>query len=517
MGNEILVIGVDAGSFETVSPMLDRGELPNLESLIHRGFHAELQSSIPPWTPTAWTSLVTGKNPGKHGIFDFKTPDQERLVNATDVKARRIWEYLEEYSRPSIVVNVPVTHPVYEESIIVPGYLGPKRDDLRGRADEIVSELEDEIGEYRIYSSGDHESNDELCEEYERLMEMRKDAILYLCNEYRWEFAMVQFQRTDTVFHELPHEEYISRVYRKLDNCVGEICDDIEPENVLVVSDHGMGERGDWDFRINTWLQKQGYLETTTNGESTGWEKPGKEGSTATSMVDAALSKIASAGLSAQRVEKALVKVGLDRAVKRIVPTGWLSRIANAGGETIDWDRSVAFCLSGPGLGIYCTEEQHIESIVSELSQLRDPDGQPVFEWVKPTDEVYQGENVEVGPDVLLLPRDMKYYISGTLSTRVFEQSLLEYNHMLEGFAIGTGEQISRGEARENYDIADVTPTIAALLGIPLDKYFDGEIMSEVVDLESAISYEEYDLVSRTIDSETDSTVEARLEDLGYI
>jgi len=517
MGKETLVIGVDAGSFETITPMINRGELPHLERLIDRGFQAELQSSVPPWTPTAWTSLVTGKNPGKHGIFDFKPPDEDRIVNTTDVQTRRLWEYLDEQDRPYVVVNVPVTHPVTEDGIVVPGYLGPKRANLQGKADEIVSELESEIGEYRIYCAGDHSSENELCAEYERLMEMRKDAILYLCNEYPWEFAMVQFQRTDTVFHELPQDEYISRVYRRLDECIGEICEELDPENVLVVSDHGMGERGDWDFRVNTWLREEGYLETTTDGESTGWEKPGGEELSDSSAVDSALSTLASVGLSAQRMEQLLVTVGLDRAVKRIAPAGWLSRVADAGGERIDRKQSDAYCPSGPGLAIYCADEAYVDPIVEALSELRDPDDQPVFEWIKPADEVYYGACTDDGPDILLLPREMKYYVSGTLSTRVFEQSMLEYNHMYEGIVIGDGEHLSGTDVHEEYEITDISPTLAALLEIPLDEAFDGEVMSGVLDWDMDATYDQYESVSRTAASETDESVESRLEDLGYL
>ena len=126
------------------------------------------------------------------------------------------------------------------------------------------------------------------------------------------------------------------RVYRRLDEYISETCDELDPENVLMMSDHGMEERGDWDVRVNIWLREEGYLKPTTDGESTGWEKPGGEESTDFLAVDSALSTLASAELSAQRMEQLLVTVGLDRAVKRITPAGWLSRIADAGGETID-------------------------------------------------------------------------------------------------------------------------------------------------------------------------------------
>jgi len=61
MSNQTLLIWVDVGGFQTIDPILEAGELPNLQELIDDGFRGTLSISIAPWTPTAWTSLTTGK------------------------------------------------------------------------------------------------------------------------------------------------------------------------------------------------------------------------------------------------------------------------------------------------------------------------------------------------------------------------------------------------------------------------------------------------------------------------
>ena len=53
---------------------MEQGLLPNLARLFKTGASSRLQSTIPPITPCAWSSFMTGKNPGKHGIFDFTRP-----------------------------------------------------------------------------------------------------------------------------------------------------------------------------------------------------------------------------------------------------------------------------------------------------------------------------------------------------------------------------------------------------------------------------------------------------------
>ncbi len=67
-----VIIGVDAACLDIVEPWLEQGQLSHLRKLMAEGVYSKLRSVIPPVTPAAWTSLVTGKKPGKHGItFEF--------------------------------------------------------------------------------------------------------------------------------------------------------------------------------------------------------------------------------------------------------------------------------------------------------------------------------------------------------------------------------------------------------------------------------------------------------------
>src|SRR5258708_28838594 len=74
MGSHVFVIGLDGATFDLIHPFIAQGFLPNLQSLISKGSYGELSSTIPPVTASAWTSFMTGKNPGKHGLFDFMQP-----------------------------------------------------------------------------------------------------------------------------------------------------------------------------------------------------------------------------------------------------------------------------------------------------------------------------------------------------------------------------------------------------------------------------------------------------------
>ncbi|HJS28492.1 MAG TPA: alkaline phosphatase family protein, partial [Anaerolineales bacterium] len=68
----VLIVGFDGATFDIIRPLVAQGRLPNLARLMHAGSWGPLRSTIPPVTPAAWTSFFTGKNPGKHGIYDFQ-------------------------------------------------------------------------------------------------------------------------------------------------------------------------------------------------------------------------------------------------------------------------------------------------------------------------------------------------------------------------------------------------------------------------------------------------------------
>ena len=88
-----LLIGLDGATFTVLDPLMERGVMPFLQRLAARGVRAPLRTVMPPLTPPAWTSLMTGKRPGQHGVFDFfqkETPDSEyfHFASSQDVAQR---------------------------------------------------------------------------------------------------------------------------------------------------------------------------------------------------------------------------------------------------------------------------------------------------------------------------------------------------------------------------------------------------------------------------------------------
>jgi predicted AlkP superfamily phosphohydrolase/phosphomutase len=64
----LLIISLDGATFDLIDPGSTQGKLPHITALMKRGLRADLESTIPPATFPAWSSFMTGKNPGRHGI-----------------------------------------------------------------------------------------------------------------------------------------------------------------------------------------------------------------------------------------------------------------------------------------------------------------------------------------------------------------------------------------------------------------------------------------------------------------
>lgn len=80
VGRRVIVLGFDGLDHELTRQMIDIGRLPGLARLAGTGGFSALGTSIPPQSPVAWSSFITGLDPGGHGIFDFIHRDPETLI-----------------------------------------------------------------------------------------------------------------------------------------------------------------------------------------------------------------------------------------------------------------------------------------------------------------------------------------------------------------------------------------------------------------------------------------------------
>ena len=113
--NRVFVLGLDSATWDLIIPWIEEGLMPNFSRLTRNGVWGTLESTLHPLSPPAWTSFITGKNPGKHGIYDLvvhKRDSCERLY--TNGRMRRgdsFWKLLSECGKKVVVLNVPMTYP----------------------------------------------------------------------------------------------------------------------------------------------------------------------------------------------------------------------------------------------------------------------------------------------------------------------------------------------------------------------------------------------------------------------
>src|SRR6185295_14857801 len=258
MSNKLLVIGLDGASFDVLDRLIEKHYLPNIASLIEGGARGNLETTFPPITAVAWSSFMTGKNPGKHGIFEFVRRDQhskrELAVNASFRQGRAIWDLLGDAGKRVIVHNFPCTYPPRPvNGLLIADFMTPK-----GRRDftsptSLLEEIESQFGSYRLhlaqtYSEGNVGAVlDELFDE----LEYKAKVTEYLMIRYDWDAFFQYFWGTDRIQHELWHiideehprhnkdeaREYRDRVYqyfRRVDEILGRLIQ-LAGDNPLVL------------------------------------------------------------------------------------------------------------------------------------------------------------------------------------------------------------------------------------------------------------------------------------------
>jgi len=115
IARRVALIGWDAADWKLIHPLLDRGLLPNLQSLIERGVMGSLATLDPPLSPVLSTSIATGLTAERHGILGFVEPDPVmgtlRPVSSTARKTKALWNILSQSGLRSVVANWFASHP----------------------------------------------------------------------------------------------------------------------------------------------------------------------------------------------------------------------------------------------------------------------------------------------------------------------------------------------------------------------------------------------------------------------
>jgi predicted AlkP superfamily phosphohydrolase/phosphomutase len=543
--NRVLVIGLDGATFDLLLPWMEEGRLPNLSRIWRRSSFGPLRSTIPPITASAWATFQTGKNPGKHGLFDFTQyrpgSYDTSFVNANSLQTEPLWQILSRYGKRVALLNVPITYPPRPvNGLLVAGLMTPTTKAEFTHPPELYQELTEEIGEYTILVPvrtllymGVRAFVDRLRE----VTNKRAEAVLYLMRRTDWDFCMVHFHSSDVLQHGLwshldprhpayrsikkEERDYVQSYYQDLDVAVGRVVAEAdESTTVILMSDHGFGP-AERRFHINQWLATEGFLKR--RAPSLGHR-----------MLDS--------------LEDGLRRADVLKLRRRLVPPfsqqeTWMRRFTQE--SRIDWSSTQAFalpCSVSIRLQVNCKGREPLgmvepgaeyerlrDRIAEALLRVRDPDmGDRVVQQVFKREEIYSGPALDLMPDLVALP-DARYIVA----TRFRKNSLYsplpeDYSgsHRMDGIAILAGPHIARGGNIEEAEIADLLPTILYLLGVPLPAELDGKVLTGALDAryvqehpvqqeDSAAAPLEYH--EATYSAEDERAVEDRLRGMGYM
>lgn len=413
---------------------MSAGDLPNLARAFETGSAVEMNSSLPDVSAVAWTSINTGKNPAKHGIFGFvdRKPHTNTIevMTSTHVRAKTIWELVSDAGRRAVAINVPLSYPPQRiNGVVISDFLAPKLD----KAVHPMSVLPylRQMG-YRIDTDPwvARESLDAFVEDFKVTAEKRAEAVLHLMRQEQWDLFMVVFMETDRLHHfmwqymEEDDPNYGSKfldAYRQIDALAGKILAELTPEDELIIlSDHGFTTLKR-EVYLNVWLEDQGYLKFQPGGE------------------------------------RALD--GLERTTQAFSLDPGRIYLNLAGRE--------------PAGAVQPEERGELQDrLVKDLADLCDPaTGEPVLSSVYLADDIYHGPWRDRAPDVLVMGHD-GYDVKGT-----FESSTLTGKGKLVGMhKYDNATLFVRGHdmAVDHASVHDVLPTACALMQLECPPDLDG-------------------------------------------
>ena len=206
---KLILLGLDGCDFKIIKPLISEGKLPTIAKLIKNGVHSNLISTIPFNTLPAWNSLITGVNPGKHGITDFifREGGQFRVANSSYRMVDTIWTLLTNYGIRQIILGEPVTFPPDSiNGIMVTGFSTPYQnnnfvfpDSLKDEINEICSGYEPDLpfGFERIIKQNPKRGLELINESAKQLLKLA----IHFGSKYEWDLLAVFFTSTDRLLH----------------------------------------------------------------------------------------------------------------------------------------------------------------------------------------------------------------------------------------------------------------------------------------------------------------------------
>jgi predicted AlkP superfamily phosphohydrolase/phosphomutase len=483
MAGRLLIIGLDAGTFDLLDPLVESGDMPNLGAIFEAGARTELLSTFPPTTSPAWPALVTGLGPGKLGFFGLlnRRPGSQYdfTVARNTFDARALWSLAGHGGVAAVACGVPATFPPAESpnATIVTGMLTPN-----GHPRTVPASLEADLAREGLVI--DWEELRDLAGSV-ALPDDEARLALHLLDTVDWRVFMTVFRSSDGIFHTHPAEPDAHReMFRRIDAAVGSMRARLDDQDtVMLVSDHGMTRLAEV-VHVNSLFWREGLLarrpvETTVEDRALGLAERLKR---------------------SPLLENPIVKNALTRRVAEALRQRRASRTLDFGREgrrqprlseaLIDWSATACFFVDlGYGSGVYLNlrgrepfgtiDPADYEAERTRVAALLEAQEGLV---VRRREDVYTGPFVERAPDLLVTTTREELGLSGRLldtpvRTRV---DVPYFHHTRRGIWVVAGPDVVSGHHDRAAEIVDVCPTALHLLGLAVPDDLDGHVRQDL-------------------------------------
>lgn len=277
---KVLMLGLDGVSHSLIRRFAESGLMENTQELLRLGTLVAVDSTVPDLSAVAWTSMVTGQNPGKHGVYGFTDLEAKSYsvyyTNSSHNRGRPLWDIFADLGRSSVVINLPGTYPVLPiQGMMISGFVAVDLNKSVWPMDwldwlvRVGYRLDVEVEKYAEYP-------DYLLEDIEKTLKKRMETILHLWEKVEWDLFFGVITETDRLHHffwdaiENENHRYHSDMlgfYRWIDAFIGNLFDRCSANSrrksaFLMSSDHGFTQ-AQCEVNVNEWLREAGFLAYT--------------------------------------------------------------------------------------------------------------------------------------------------------------------------------------------------------------------------------------------------------------
>jgi predicted AlkP superfamily phosphohydrolase/phosphomutase len=427
-----VVLGLDGVPYTLLRRFCDEGVMPRVSELLREGTVAPMDTALPEISSTAWTSFMTGVNPGKHAVYGFMDLDPKsyklQFTNFNSVRTPTLWDYLSREGKRSMVLNIPTTYPARDLiGVLISGFVAI---DLK-RATfpaSLVPYLEQVGYKLDVDTTTFKQSTDAFVDELWDALAKREQVLWHLLTTEAWDLYIGVITETDRLHHYLwaaiedeghKYHSFFKDYYRKVDAFIGRVREKVGPDPLfMIMSDHGFCEIQK-EIYLNHWLQEQGYLQFGEN--------PPK---------------------SHQDIADTTRAFNMDPARIYVHRKGVYAK------GSVD-------AQDAPAL---------VDEIARKLATLT-VDGKPVIQRIFRKEELYKGYFLPQAPDLVLLPH-RGFDLKGTITQQtVAGRSVLTGMHTQDDAVLFVNRPITKGTKAH---IMDLAPTVLSHLGVALPPELDG-------------------------------------------